>query len=159
MSPLAAYPANKSFKPTPLRGVGKASYDRGVAAAANRCGLIQALGRHFIRRHTRAFVVLYFRFVANRLQARLQQNVMSQPRQRDFPMKKPSAGLLICCGTAVASAVSYDASALTELLGMSAYGGEGLVALSGLVLSTLFIAVGTHGVTRQWIRGAPRAAA
>ncbi len=35
---------NNSFKPTPLRGVGKASYDCGVAAAANRRGLIQALG-------------------------------------------------------------------------------------------------------------------
>ena len=35
---------NNSFKPTPLRGVGNSRYDRAIAAAANRCGLTQALG-------------------------------------------------------------------------------------------------------------------
>ena len=74
-------------------------------------------------------------------------------------MKKRSAGLLIFCGTAVAAAISYDASAVTELFGLSNYGGEGLVALTGLVFSTLLIAAGTHGLLRQWTRGASRAAA
>ena len=74
-------------------------------------------------------------------------------------MRKPSAGLLIFCGTAVAAAVSYDASAVTGLFGLSNYGGEGLVALTGLMLSTLLIAAGAHGLLRQWTRSASRAAA
>ena len=35
---------NNSFKPSPLRGLGRAPYDGHSAAAANRAGLTQALG-------------------------------------------------------------------------------------------------------------------
>lgn len=74
-------------------------------------------------------------------------------------MKKPGSALPVCCGAAVAITVCYDASALTELLGMSRHGGEGLVALAGLVLSTALFAVGTHAVTRRWVGCAARSAA
>jgi len=76
-----------------------------------------------------------------------------------LPVNKLSAGLLILCGASIAIAISYDASALTELLGLTRHGGEGVVALTGLVLSTVIIAVGTHGAIRQWMRGVSRAAA
>ena len=36
---------DQSFKPTLLRGIGKASQDSGIAAAAKRCGLTQASDR------------------------------------------------------------------------------------------------------------------
>ena len=87
----------------------------------------------------------------------MEGSVPTEPK--GLPVKKSSAGLLIFCGATVATAVSYDASALTELLGMNRYGGEGVVALTGLVFSTLFIAVGTHGLIRQWTRRVTRAAA
>lgn len=64
-----------------------------------------------------------------------------------------------CCGGAVATTVCYDASALTEMLGMSRHGDEGLVAFAGLVLSTVLFAVGTHAVTRRWVGCAARSAA
>ena len=74
-------------------------------------------------------------------------------------MRKPAPSLLILCGTAIAAAVSYDASVMAEMIGVSRYGGEGVVALTALALSGLFMAMGAHGITRQWTRASSRAAA
>ena len=74
-------------------------------------------------------------------------------------MQKPAAWLMICCGAAILAAVSYGAIAITELLGMSRYGGEGIVALTALAMSTMFIAMGFHGLIKRRIRISSRAAA
>lgn len=71
-------------------------------------------------------------------------------------MKMPAPGFLISCGAAVAAAVSYDASVISELLGMSRYGAEGVVVVTALALSGLFIALGVHGLIRQLARASSR---
>ena len=74
-------------------------------------------------------------------------------------MKTSTATVLICCGAAIFAVIAWDASVPTELLGMSLAGGEGLVALTGLVVSACLLAAGLQGLVRQWVRGAPRAIA
>ena len=74
-------------------------------------------------------------------------------------MKTSTATPLIGCGAAIFAVIAWDASVPTELLGMSREGDEGLVALTGLVVSACLLAAGLHGLVRQWVRGAPRAIA
>ena len=74
-------------------------------------------------------------------------------------MQKPAPGLLVFCGAAIAAAISYDAYVVAELIGMSRYGGEGIVAVTGLGLSSLFIAFGAHGLVRRRVLVSSRTAA
>jgi hypothetical protein len=71
---------------------------------------------------------------------------------------KKYPGLLLCCGAAIAIAVSYDASALAALFGVDRYGGEGVVALIALVLAALLVSAGGYGLLKRWTRGSSPAA-
>lgn len=107
------------------------------------------------------FVHSFPRFVANRLPPRHPLRSIDAPTSaKGIPAVKTStATLLICCGAAIFAGIAYDTSLPTELLGMSRVGGEGIVALTGLVVSACLLAAGLHGLVRQWVRGAPRAIA
>ena len=117
--------------------------------------------RQSLRRHIPDFVHPFPRLVANRLPPRRPLCSIGTPTSaKGIPAVKTStATLLICCGAAIFAVIAYDASVPTQLLGMSRVGGEGLVALTGLVGSACLLAAGLHGLVRQWVRGAPRAIA
>ena len=73
-------------------------------------------------------------------------------------MNKLSSALLIGFGAALAAAISYDASILTTSLGLSLYGGEGVIALTSLTLSITLIALGARGLLVQRTRKPSHAA-
>lgn len=64
-------------------------------------------------------------------------------------MNKISSVLFITCGAALATATAYDASTLAALAGVPVHGGEGVIALASLSLSTAVIAFGMRGLHRS----------
>ena len=58
-------------------------------------------------------------------------------------MKKLQSLLLVATGTALAAAALYDATLITQALGLPVEGGEAIVALAALSLSmALFVVAG-----------------
>lgn len=53
---------------------------------------------------------------------------------------------LVAIGVAVFSAVAYDATLIADALGAPPQGGEGVVAMAGLVLALAAVASGLRGL-------------
>lgn len=64
-------------------------------------------------------------------------------------MKKLGSMFLVVCGAVLAVATFYDASLLTEALGLSIEGGEAVVAFGSLSLSAVLILFGMLGFRKR----------
>jgi hypothetical protein len=64
-------------------------------------------------------------------------------------MKKLGSMFLVACGVVLAVATFYDASLLTEALGLPIEGGEAIVALGSLSLSAVLLLFGMLGFRKR----------
>ena len=64
-------------------------------------------------------------------------------------MKKLGSTFLVAGGTMLAAATFYDASLLTQALGLPIEGGEAIVALASLSLSAVLLLFGVLGFRKQ----------
>lgn len=64
-------------------------------------------------------------------------------------MKKPGSTFLVAGGAVLATATFYDASLLTQALGLPIEGGEAVVALASLSLSAVLLLFGILGFRKQ----------
>jgi hypothetical protein len=64
-------------------------------------------------------------------------------------MKNLRSLILLAAGAALAAAALYDATVLTQALGLPVEGGEALVALAALSLSMVLFVVGGLGLRRR----------
>ena len=74
-------------------------------------------------------------------------------------MKKLGSKLLVAGGTVLAIATSYDASLLTQALGLPIEGGEAVVALTSMSLSAALLLLGIRGLRKQPLDSASQRAA
>jgi hypothetical protein len=63
-------------------------------------------------------------------------------------MKKLRSTLLVAGGALLAAAALYDATVLTQALGLPIEGGEALVALAALTLSMVLFVLGGLGLRK-----------
>ena len=64
-------------------------------------------------------------------------------------MKRTKSLILLAAGAVLAAAALYDATVLTQALGLPVEGGEALVALAALSLSTVLFVAGGLGLRRR----------